>query len=121
MSRRTALALVIACLAALLVGAPSASAADVTVKGRGAVDRLWFDNQQDRLVVRIYAPGGRCVVASVAVRFRDRDGTRYKLAGACVSRDPREWRVRRAAGQGPSTATTCGWCTSRAATSGAGS
>ena len=94
MTHRTALALVLACLASLLVGAPSASADDTSVGGRGVVDRLWFDNQQERLVVRVFAPGGRCAVDSVSVRFRDRDGTKYRLAGTCVSRDPDQWTTR---------------------------
>jgi hypothetical protein len=93
--RRTALALVLAFLAALLVAAPpAATAAETTVDGRGVVDRLWFANQQERLVVRVFAPGGRCRIDSVSVRFRDRDGTRYRLSGFCVSEDPRDWRTR---------------------------
>jgi hypothetical protein len=91
--RRTALALVVACLTALLVATPAAHAAETTVDGRGVVDRLWFSNQQERLVVRVHAPGGRCRVDAVSVRFRDRDGTRYRLSGTCVSEDPREWRT----------------------------
>jgi hypothetical protein len=94
MNHRTALALTLACLASLLVGAPAASADEVSVDGRRVVDRLWFDNQQHRLVVRVFAPGGRCNVDSVSVRFRDRDGTRYKLAGTCVSGDRDQWTTR---------------------------
>jgi hypothetical protein len=94
MNRRTALTLVLACLAALLVGAPSASADDTSVRGRGAVERLWFDNQERRLVVRVFAPGGRCDIDSVTVKFRDRDGTKYKLAGTCVHRNPDQWTTR---------------------------
>jgi hypothetical protein len=94
MSYRTALALVLACLASLLVSAPAASADEVTVDGRGVIDRLWFANQQERLVVRVFAPGGRCDVDSVSVKFRDRDGTRYRLAGTCVDHDPEQWTTR---------------------------
>jgi hypothetical protein len=94
MIRRAVLALVLACLASLLVGTPSASADDTTVRGRGAIERLWFDNQRERLVVRVFAPGGRCDIDSVSVKFRDRDGTRYTLAGSCVSRDPEQWTTR---------------------------
>ncbi len=94
MIRRTAAAIILACLVSLLGGAPAASAAETTVDGRGVIDRLWFDNQKERLVVRVFAPGGKCRVDSVALRFRDRDGTKYRLRGTCLSRETREWSTR---------------------------
>jgi hypothetical protein len=101
MKHRAALALVVAFLGALLVGTPSATADDTTVDGRGVVESLWFSNQDGRLVVRVFAPGGRCRVDSVGVRFRDRDGTKYTLLGRCTSREDRQWETTLLRGRRP--------------------
>jgi hypothetical protein len=89
MNRRTLFALVLACIASLLLPTSPAAADEVTKQGRGVYDQLWFSNQDNRLVFKMYAPGGaRCRIDSISVSFRDRDGTRYRLAGFC---DGGEW------------------------------
>jgi len=64
---------------------------EVTVDGRGVYDRLEFKNQDNRLVFRMYAPGGKCRIDAITVKVRDRDGTKYRLTGWC---EDGEWHKR---------------------------
>lgn len=75
---RTCLAL---CL--VVVGASSALAASTTVQGTGSYDKLVVKNGVKSLVFKVYAPGGKCDIKYLAVKFRDRDGTRYEINGGC--------------------------------------
>ena len=39
----------------------------------------------------MYAPGGKCRIDLITVKFRDRDGTKYRLTGWC---EDGEWHKR---------------------------
>lgn len=72
------------CLALCLsvVGAVPASAATTTVQGTGSYDKLVVKNGT-KLVFKVFAPGGKCAIKYLAVKFRDRDGTTYEMDGGC--------------------------------------
>ena len=70
-------------LSLAMVGAVPAGAASTTVQGTGSYDKLVVKNGAENLVFKIYAPGGKCDVRYLLVRFRDRDGTRYSMEAGC--------------------------------------
>ena len=71
-----------AVLLAVGVGA-SAQAATTTVAGTNSYEKLVVNNGNTNLVFKVYAPGGKCEIKYVTVKFRDRDGTRYAMDGGC--------------------------------------
>lgn len=74
-----------ACLTLLVasIGIVPAQAATVTVAGTGSYEKLVVNNGNKNLVFKIHAPGGECDIKYLAVKFRDRDGTRYGMDGGC--------------------------------------
>jgi len=82
--------LLLACLAVFVPGA--AHAAQTSVEGTGAYEKLVLANRQTKVVVRMYGPGGGpCDIKYVTAKIRDRDGTRYTIAGGCYGKG--EWAV----------------------------
>jgi hypothetical protein len=74
-----------ACLSltlAMVVTAP-AGAATVTVNGTGSYEKLVVKNTVKKLIFEVHAPGGGCGIKYLAVKFRDRDGTKYEMDGGC--------------------------------------
>ena len=70
-------------LSLALIGTAPAGAASTTVQGTGSYEKLVVKNGNQNLVFQIHAPGGKCVIKYLAVKFRDRDGTRYEMNGGC--------------------------------------
>lgn len=75
--------LVLGIAVAAAVGLVPAQAATISVKGTGSYDKLVVNNAAKKLTFKIHAPGGACDIQFLAVKFRDRDGTRYALDGGC--------------------------------------
>jgi hypothetical protein len=76
------LTMLLACLALLVPGA--AHAAQTSVEGTGAYEKLVLANKQTKIVVKMYGPGGGpCEVDYVTAKLRDKDGTRYTIAAGC--------------------------------------
>lgn len=65
------------------VGVVPAEAATTSVKGTGSYEKLVVNNAAKKLTFKIHAPGGACDIQYLAVKFRDRDGTRYAMDGGC--------------------------------------
>ena len=70
-------------LALLLGSAIPALGASTSVTGSGSYEKLVVNNGSKALVFKIHAPGGECAIKYLAVKFRDRDGTRYAIDGGC--------------------------------------
>lgn len=66
-----------------LVGAVPAQAATTSVTGTGSYEKLVVNNGTNNLVFKIHAPGGKCDIRYLTVKFRDRDGTRYQMEAGC--------------------------------------
>lgn len=76
----------VTCIAAVcmaMIGVAPAGAATTSVTGTGSYEKLVVKNGTTNLVFKIHAPGGGCDIKYVAVKFRDRDGTRYEMNGGC--------------------------------------
>jgi len=73
------------CVAAsfAVIGAMPAGAATTSVNGTGSYEKLVVNNAAKKLIFKIHAPGGECDIKYLAVKFRDRDGTRYEMDGGC--------------------------------------
>lgn len=66
------------------MGLAPAQAATTSVDGSGSYDKLVVNNGTKNLVFKLHAPGGGgCAIKYLAVKFRDRDGTRYSMDGGC--------------------------------------
>ena len=61
----------------------AAQAASTSVNGTGSYEKLVVNNGNQNLVFKIHAPGGKCDIKYLQVKFRDRDGTRYEMDGGC--------------------------------------
>lgn len=70
-------------LAAIWAG--PAGAATTSVDGSGSYEKLVVNNAARKLIFKVHAPGGGCVIKYVAVKFRDRDGTKFAMDGGCYS------------------------------------
>jgi hypothetical protein len=70
-------------LSLAMVGAAPAGAASTTVQGTGSYEQLVVKNGAGNLVFKLHAPGGKCDIKYLLVRFRDRDGTRYSMEAGC--------------------------------------
>jgi hypothetical protein len=70
-------------LSLAMVGVAPAGAASTTVQGTGSYEQLGVKNGAENLVFKIHAPGGKCDIKYLLVRFRDRDGTRYSMEAGC--------------------------------------
>ena len=70
-------------LSLALIGAIPAGAASTTVEGTGSYEKLVVKNGNQNLVFNLHAPGGKCDIKYLSVKFRDRDGTRYEMNGGC--------------------------------------
>ena len=70
---------------ALMIAAmgTAAHAATTSVNGTGSYEKLVVNNGNQNLVFKIHAPGGKCDIKYLQVKFRDRDGTRYEMNGGC--------------------------------------
>lgn len=66
-----------------MMGVSPAGAASTSVLGTGSYEKLVVKNDAKSLIFKIFAPGGECNIKYVAVKFRDRDGTRYEMDGGC--------------------------------------
>ena len=66
-----------------VIGAIPAGAATTSVDGTGSYEKLVVNNASRKLIFKIHAPGGECDIKYLAVKFRDRDGTRYEMDGGC--------------------------------------
>ena len=80
---RRSLVLLCFALTLALLGALPAGAATTSVNGTGSYEKLVVNNGSRKLIFKIHAPGGECVIKYLAVKFRDRDGTRYEVNGGC--------------------------------------
>ena len=68
----------------------TASAETTSVKGTEAFTKLVLDNQQDQVVIKMFAPGGKNKVRWLNAIVRDKDGTRYALHAGWYGE---EWQV----------------------------
>lgn len=75
--------LVVGMAVAAGVGLVPAQAATTSVNGSGSYEKLVVNNGTKNLVFKLHAPGGACDIQYLAVKFRDRDGTRYAMDGGC--------------------------------------
>lgn len=74
---------VLLALGLAITGTVAAQAATTSVEGTGSYKKLTVNNGKNTLVFRAVAPGGKCVIKYLHVKFRDRDGTTYSMDGGC--------------------------------------
>jgi len=70
-----------ACSAALVAPSGVAVAESTSVEGTGSLSKLVLANQEDAVVVKLFAPGGKNAVRWVNATVRDKDGTKYIVQG----------------------------------------
>jgi len=61
----------------------AAQAASTSVDGTESYEKLVVNNGNNNLVFKLHAPGGKCAIKYLQVKFRDRDGTAYEMNGGC--------------------------------------
>jgi opacity protein-like surface antigen len=76
-----------ACLVLLVASAAAlpAQAASTSVTGTNSYKKLVVNNGDKTLKFKLHAPGGKCDIKYLSVKFRDRDGTKYTMDGGCYT------------------------------------
>lgn len=75
--------LILICTTMLAMTPLIANAATTSVNGTGSYEKLTINNGAKNLVFKVFAPGGKCNIKYLQVKFRDRDGTAYQIDGGC--------------------------------------